>query len=87
MSSEDREVYIMSGAADDEEWVTPTPANTAIVEAVSDETDLEADELDLDEHVDWTELRDVLEGDAEAFTFEIDDYEITVHDDGDIDVE
>lgn len=86
MSSEDGEVYIMSEAGD-EEWVSPTPARTAIPDAVADATDLEDDDIDdIEEYVDLPALREVLDGGEDELTFTIEGHKVTVTDDGDIDV-
>jgi hypothetical protein len=87
MSSENGEVYIMSPSGD-EEWVTPTPARTAIAEAVTDATDLESEDVgDVEEHVDLPALRAVLDGDDDELTFTVEGHEVTVTGDGDIQVE
>lgn len=87
MSSEDGEVYIMTGVGD-EEWVSPTPAQTAITDAVTGATDLtEADISDIETYVDLDELRAVLAGDDDTVTFTVEDHEITVTNTGDISVD
>lgn len=87
MSSEDGELYIMS-EGDEEVWVSPTPAETAIQDAVAGETDLEVDDLDaLEEYVDPETLRDLLEGDGGEVSFSVEDYDVTVTGDGTIEVE
>jgi len=87
MSSENGEVYIMSPSGD-EEWVTPTPARTAITDAVTEATDLEGEDVDdIEEYVDIPDLRAVLEGDDDELTFRVEDHEVTVTGDGDIQVE
>jgi len=86
MSSEDGEVYIMR-EGEDGDWVNPTPATEAILEAVVDATDLASDDLDdLEDVVDHDELRAVLEGEGDAATFDVADAEVTVSADGSIDV-
>jgi hypothetical protein len=87
MSSENGEVYIMSPSGD-EEWVTPTPARTAIADAVAEATDLEGEDIgDVEEYVDLPALRAVLDGDEEELTFTIEGHEVTVTGAGDIHVE
>jgi hypothetical protein len=87
MSSEDGEVYIMTGVGD-EEWVSPTPAQAAITDAVTGATDLtEADISDIETYVDLDELRAVLAGDDDTVTFTVEDHEITVTNTGDISVD
>lgn len=87
MGSEDGELYVMR-EGEDGEWVNPTPARSLIVEALADETDLGADDVDgLGEYVDLDELRDVLEGDADAVSFEVEDVGVTVDEDGTVEIE
>ncbi|WP_340097898.1 HalOD1 output domain-containing protein [Salinibaculum salinum] len=87
MSSEDGEVYIMTGVGD-EEWVSPTPAQTAITDAVTGATDLtEADIGDVETYVDLEELRAVLDGGSGDLTFDVEGHDVTVTGDGDISVE
>lgn len=87
MSSEDGEVYIMTGAGD-EEWVSPAPAQTAITEAITDVTDLtEQDVDDIDTYVDLRDLRAVLDGEDGELTFTVEDHHVTITETGDISVE
>lgn len=87
MSSDDGEVYIMTGAGD-EEWVSPTPAQTAITDAVTDATDLiEEDIDDIDAYVDLGDLRAVLDGVDDELTFTVEGHQVTVTETGDISVE
>lgn len=87
MGSEDGELYVMQ-EGEDGEWVSPTPARSLIVEAITDETDLDASGVDdLGEYVDLDELRDVLEGDADAVSFEVEDVGVTVDEDGNVEIE
>ncbi len=87
MSPEEGEVYLMS-EGDDGEWVSPTPADTAVRDAVAESTDLDADDLDdLDEYVDLDDLRDLLAGDDGEITFEVEGHDVTITADGTIDVE
>ncbi len=86
MSSEDGDVYIMSPSGD-EEWVNPTPARTAIVEVVTDATDLDDGDIDdLDAYVELEDLRAVLDGGDGELTFDVEGHGVTVSSDGDIDV-
>jgi len=86
MSSEEGEVYIMR-EGEEGEWVNPTPASVAILEAVVDATDLDEDDLDgFEGAVDWDELRAVLESEDDAVTFDVEDAEVTVSADGSIEV-
>lgn len=88
MSSEDGEVYIMSDEGDDEEWVSPTPADDAVRDAVVEATDLDADDLDdLQEYVARDDLRDLLNGDDGELSFEIEDHDVTISADGTIEVD
>lgn len=87
MSSEEGEVYIIQDE-EEEEWVSPTPARAVIRDAVTDETDLDGNDLDdLDSYVDCGDLRAVLEGDnSDEVTFTIEDHEVTVDADGNVTV-
>ena len=86
MSSEDGEVYIMSPSGE-EEWVSPTPARTAIADAVADATGLnEGDIDDLETYVSRAELRAVVDGDGDDLSFDVEGHDVTVTADGDIDV-
>ena len=86
MNSEDAAVYIMS-SSEDEEWVSPTPARTAITDAVTDATELSEDEIgDLETYVERATLRAVLDGEDEDVTFDVEGHNVTVTTDGDIDV-
>jgi hypothetical protein len=86
MSSEDGEMYIMSPSGD-EDWVSPTPAGAAVAEAVSEATDVSAEEIDdIEAYVDPADLRAVLDGDDENVTFDVEGHDVTVTADGDIDV-
>lgn len=79
-------VYIIRDAGD--EWVNPTPADEAIVDAVTAATDLSPDDVDdVEAYVDPAEFRTLFEGDSTSLTFTVEGYEITVDSTGDIDVE
>lgn len=87
MSSERREVYLLQDDTDDE-WVRPTPASTAIVEAVTSHTSLaESDIDDLETYVDWTELANVLAGENGELVFAVEGHEVVVDSGGSITVE
>lgn len=87
MGSEDTDVYIMQ-EGDDGKWVNPTSARSLILEALEENGDVDPDDVeDLGEYVDWDELRDVFEGDAEDVTVDVDGTEVIVDQDGDIQVE
>jgi len=78
--------YMMC-ASDDDEWVRPRPAGAAIVEAVTERTDLDREGIDdLDVYVDADELRAVVDGRADDVTFTVEGHPVTVTADGDIDV-
>lgn len=86
MSPDNGEVYILQGTGE-EEWVRPTPARTAIAEAVTAATDLTADDLnDIDVYVDLAALGAALD-DGDAHTFTVEGHEVTVDPSGDIAVE
>jgi hypothetical protein len=97
MGAEEGEVYILrpddEAPEDDEEsWVSPQPADEAILGAVAEEVDTDVDEFDdLEEYVDLDDLAALFgqaddESGPEDVTFEVDDHEVTVHRSGEIDV-
>jgi len=86
MSPDNGEVYIMSDDGD-EEWVSPTPARTAIIEAVTAATDLTEDDLDdVGTYVDLAALGSALD-DGDPHTFPVEGHDVTVDPGGDIDVD
>jgi hypothetical protein len=82
MSPDNGDVYIMSGDGDDG-WVSPTPAQTAIVEAVTAATALEAD--DIETYTNLTDLEAAL-ADGQSYTFTVEGSTVTIDPDGTIDV-
>lgn len=87
MSFEDGEVYIMTGVGD-EEWVSPTPAQTAITDAITNATDLAKKDIDdIDTYVDLQDLRAVLDGVDGELTFTVEDHDVTITEAGEISVE
>jgi hypothetical protein len=86
MVSEEDAMYIME-KTEGEEWVSPTPARAAIVEAVTAQTDLDEDDLDdLDSYVDPERLRAVIEGEKGSVTFSVEGHEVTVDTEGTIEL-
>jgi len=87
MSSENGEVYIMQGE-DDAEWMRPTPARDAVVAALTEVTELEADAVEaLDAYLDPDDLRALLDGErSEPLTFAVESHEVTIDGDGEIKV-
>ncbi len=86
MSQEDREVYLLHGEGE-EGWVSPQPARAAIVEALTDATDLSAEEIgELDAYVEVGDLRDLLGGDDGTLSFGVEDHEVTVDSTGSVTV-
>jgi hypothetical protein len=85
MGSEDTALYVMRGD-DEEDWVHPTPAATAIVDAVTGATDLDESEIDdAGSYVDWDDLSALLDGEGgEELTFAVEGHEVTVSADGTI---
>lgn len=88
MSSENGEVYIMQDD-DDEEWVSPTPAHDAVVEAVTEATDVEEEAVEeLDAYLDPDDLQALLDGDrSDPLTFTVESHEVTIDGDGEIQVD
>ena len=78
MSQEDGEVYLLHEEGSDG-WVSPTPARQAIVDALTDATDLGADDVgDLEDYVDPDDLRDLLANEEGTLSFDVEDHEVTV---------
>jgi hypothetical protein len=88
MSSENGGLYIMRDD-DDEQWVRPTPAGAAIVDAVISQTELtESDLANIHTYVDREELRTVLEDEGtEPLTFTVEGHEVSVETSGEISVD
>jgi hypothetical protein len=88
MSSENGEVYIMQDD-EDEEWVSPTPAHDAVVAAITEATDVEAEAVEeLDAYLDPADLESLLDGDrSEPLTFTVEGHEVTIDGDGEIEVD
>lgn len=85
MSSGNEVLYIMQET--DAEWVSPTPARTAIAEAVTAATDLTEDDLqELDAYIEHEELRTLLDGDTGKRTFTVEGYDVTITARGEITV-
>lgn len=85
MGSEHGNVYLMQEA--DDEWVSPTPASTAVREAVAGETDLDpADIDDIEAYVDPETLQSLLDDGGDDLTFVVEDHDVTVEADGTITV-
>jgi len=87
MDSDDSEaIYFIRDAGD--EWVSPTPADEAVVDAVTAATDLTPSDIDdIDAYVDPAELRRLLDEDAATLTLTVEGYEVVVDSAGDIEVE
>jgi len=88
MSSENGEVYIMQDD-EDEEWVSPTPAHDAVVAAITEATDVEAEAVEeLDAYLDPADLESLLDGDrSEPLTFTVEGHDVTIDGDGEIEVD
>lgn len=88
MSSDKGGLYIMRDD-DDEQWVRPTPAGAAIVDAVLSRTELSEDDLsNIHSYVDRDDLRSVLEDEsADPLTFTVEGHDVTVAHGGEITVE
>jgi hypothetical protein len=79
MKSENGTVYMIRGH-DDDEWVSPEPAEAVITEALFDATDLTDDDIDyIGSYVDAAKLRGVVgDGDDDTITFDVEGNEVTV---------
>jgi hypothetical protein len=85
MSSEGGEVYIITDDSQGDEWETPTPARTVITEAVTEETNLDAADLeDIEAYVDIEAVRDVLDSDDGELIFPVESHEVTLDADGNV---
>jgi hypothetical protein len=85
MSPDNGDVYILRETGD-EEWVSPAPARTAVVEAVTAATDLDDGDVDdIEAAVDFGALGTALD-DGEPYTFTIEGHEVTVDPSGEIEV-
>ena len=73
---------------DDDEWVSPEPAEAVITEALFDATALTEDDIDyIGTYVDAAKLRAVVgDGDDETVTFDVEGNEVTVTAGGDVTV-
>lgn len=87
MSSDSGGVYILRDH-DEGEWVAPEPASTVLLEELLAATDLQREDIEpLTDHVDFEALGAVLAGDAEeTITFSVEGHEVTVGEDGSVDV-
>jgi hypothetical protein len=88
MGSETGGVYLMQDD-EDGEWLSPTPADVAVTEALRERTDLDADAIDtLDSYVDLGDLRAVLGDDrSEPLSFPVEGHEVTIDADGEITID
>jgi len=87
MKSDHGTVYMIRGHEDDE-WVSPEPAEAVITDAVLEATDLTAGDIDhIDSYVEAEKLRAVVgDGDTKSITFDIENSEVTVTADGNVTV-
>jgi|APHM01.1.fsa_nt_gi hypothetical protein len=99
MGAEDGDVYILrtDGTTDTEAdseagesaWVSPEPASDAILGAVAEAMDAEAEDLGpLSEYVALDDVAAVFDDDdSDSLSFTVEDHEVTVRATGEIDVE
>jgi len=87
MKSDNGTVYMIRGH-DEDEWVSPEPAEAVITEALFDATDLSDGDIDyIGSYVDAARLRAVVgDGDEETVTFDVEGNEVTVTAGGDVTV-
>lgn len=87
MSSEDSEIYLLSPEEGEDDWVSPTPARSAIVEALARDADLDDDDVDdLEAYVHPNAVREVLESESDTISFEVEGHEVTVDASGEVTV-
>ncbi|PSQ00619.1 hypothetical protein BRC92_12030 [Halobacteriales archaeon QS_4_69_31] len=88
----DGDLYVLGPGGDgdgSEKWVSPRPVDEVVVDVLTDETELSADEIDdLDAYVDRDDLAASLDGETEVDTlrFEVEGHEVVVETDGTVDV-
>lgn len=98
MGADDGDVYMLRPDADvtdddddEETWVSPQPASEVIIETVAQAVDEESEDFDdLESYVDLEELADLFSGDedeSDSLTFDVEDYSVTVHRSGEIEVD
>jgi len=87
MKSDNGTVYMIRGH-DEDEWISPEPAEAVITEALFDATDLSDGDIDyIGSYVDAARLRAVVgDGDEETVTFDVEGNEVTVTAGGDVTV-
>jgi len=87
MQSDEGTVYMIQGHEDDE-WVSPEPAEAVITEALFDATGLTSDDIGpIDTYVDASQLRAVVgDGSSDSITFDIEGNTVTVTATGDVTV-
>jgi len=87
MKSDNGTVYMIRGH-DDDEWVSPEPAEAVITEALFDATELTENDIDyIGSYVDAAKLRAVVgDGDDDIITFDVEGNEVTVTAGGDVTV-
>lgn len=86
------ELYVLgSGGGEDDSdgWVSPRPIDEALIETVTAETDLAAEDLaGIKEYVDTEEIAAVLNGEGDgSLAFEIEGHRVEVDASGQVDVE
>ena len=91
MRSNEGAVYMLRNRATEgsDDWVSPEPASDVITEAITEATDLGADDIDaLEAYVDSESLRAVVaEGTTESLTFAVEGHDVTVTAGGDVSVD
>jgi len=84
------DLYVLApgeGEGGESGWVSPRPIDEAVVEAVTDATDLAAD--DVDEYVEVSAIAALLDGDSndETLSFTVEDHDVVVDAGGQIRVD
>lgn len=87
MQSDDGTVYMIQGH-DEDEWLSPEPAEAVITNALFDATGLTSDDIDhISAYVDAAKLRAVVgDGSEDTITFDVEGNSVTVTADGDVTV-
>ncbi len=85
------DLYVIPDVAEGggEDWIQPRSVDEIVIDAILDATEYEAGDLDpLGEYVDDDSLGSLFddETDLETLSFEVDPYEVTVHQSGAVDI-
>ncbi|WP_136688734.1 HalOD1 output domain-containing protein [Halorhabdus amylolytica] len=86
------DLYVIPDEAEEggtgEVWIQPRSVDEIVIDAILEATEYDAADLDpLGEYVDYDSLGSLFDdADLETLSFEVDTYEVTVHQSGAVDV-